>query len=131
MKQAVKEELQQATMEALTQAVNDELKQAGSLARPNASTVGGVESWLKELGLEERVKYVQKMLIQLGLADKYLQMLESEDIDVRTLLETLQVGGRLALLQLLEDAGVDKAGARARIANYVQQIVDKHSEFIQ
>ena len=88
----------------------------------------GVESWLKE---EERVKYVHKMLIQLDLADKYLQMLEREDIDVRTLLETLQVGGRLALLQLLEDAGVDKAGARARIANYVQQSVDKNSEFIQ
>jgi hypothetical protein len=128
LKQAVKEEVQQATMEALKQAVNDELKQAGSLARPNVGTVGGVEkSWLKELGLEERAKYVQKMLIQLDLADKYLQMLESEDIDVRTLLETLEVGGRPALLQLLEDAGVDKAGARARIANYVQQSVDKHS----
>ena len=91
----------------------------------------GVESWLKELGLETRVNYVKKMLIQLDLADKYLQMLAREDIDVRTLLETLQVGGRPALLQLLEDSGVDKAGARARIANYVQQSVDKHSEFIQ
>ncbi len=130
-KQAVKEEVQQATMEALKQAVNDELKQAGSLARPNVRTVGVVESWLKELGLEEEVKYVHKMLIQLDLADKYLQMLECEDIDVRTLLETLEVGGRPALLQLLENAGVNKAGARARIANYVQQSVDKHSEFIQ
>jgi hypothetical protein len=131
LKQAVKEEVQQATMQALKQAVNDELKRAGSIARPNVGTVGGVESWLKELGSEERVKYVQKMLIQLDLADKYLQMLKSEDIDVRTLLETLEVGGRPALLQLLENAGVDKAGARARIANYVQQSVDKHSEFIQ
>jgi hypothetical protein len=131
LKQAVKEEVQQATMGALKQAVNDDFKQAGSLARRNAGTVGGLESWLKEMGLEERAKYVQKMLIQLGLADKYLHMLESQDIDVITLLETLEVGGRPALLQLLEDAGVDKVGARARIANCVQQSVDKHSEFTQ
>jgi hypothetical protein len=72
-----------------------------------------------------------KNALKLNLADKYLQMLESEDINVRTLLETLEVGGRHALLQLLEDAGVDKAGARARVANCLQQIVDKHSELIQ
>jgi hypothetical protein len=48
--------------------------------------------------------------------------LESEEIEVGTLQETLAIGGRAALLQLLEDAGVDKAGPRAKISNYLQQM---------
>ncbi len=62
------------------------------------------------------------MLTILDLADSYLQKLECEKIDLGTLQGTLAFCGRPALLQSLESAGVDKAGPRDKIANYLQQL---------
>jgi hypothetical protein len=62
------------------------------------------------------------MLKELDLADKYVHALESEEIDLEILCDTLKVGGRAALVQLLQDAGVDKLGPRGKIANFVQKI---------
>jgi len=59
------------------------------------------------------------MLTRLYLADRYLQKMEREEIDLGTLQETLAICGRPALLQSLESAGVDKAGPRDKIANYL------------
>ncbi len=63
-----------------------------------------------------------EMLTELGLADQYLNRLESEEIDMSTLQETLSVGGSWTLRQVLEDAGVDKAGPRAKIVNFLQRL---------
>jgi hypothetical protein len=68
-----------------------------------------------------RGKGLSEMLTRLDLADRYLQKLECEEVDLGTLQATLAIGGRLALLQSLESAGVDKAGPRDKIANYLQQ----------
>jgi hypothetical protein len=61
---------------------------------------------------------LMEMLTKLDLADKYLQKLESKKIDVGTLQGTLAIDGRAALLQLLEDAGVDKAGPHGKILRF-------------
>jgi hypothetical protein len=63
-----------------------------------------------------------EMLTELGLADQYLNRLESEEIDMSTLQETLSVSGSWTLRQVLEDAGVDKAGPRAKIVNFLQRL---------
>jgi hypothetical protein len=77
--------------------------------------VSVVEEKAKGSGLFE-------MLTRLDLADRYLQKLECEEIDLGILQETLAISGRPALLHLLESAGVDKAGPRDKIANYLQQL---------
>jgi hypothetical protein len=63
-----------------------------------------------------------EMLTELGLADQYLHRLESEEMDMVTLQETMSISGSLTLLQVLEDAGVDKAGPRTKIVNFLQSL---------
>jgi hypothetical protein len=75
----------------------------------------------KTKGSGGKIGGLLEMLTKLDLA-RYLQKLECEEIDLGTLQETLVIGGRPALLQSLESAGVDKAGPRDKIANYLQQL---------
>jgi hypothetical protein len=63
-----------------------------------------------------------EMLTELGLADQYLHRLEYEEMDMVTLQETLSVSGSRTLLQVLQDAGVDKAGPRMKIVNFLQSV---------
>jgi hypothetical protein len=76
----------------------------------------------KAKGSGGKVGGLLEMLTRLDLADRYLQKLECEEMDLGTLQETLAFCGRPALLQSLESAGVDKAGPRDKIANYLQQL---------
>jgi len=62
---------------------------------------------------------LQKMLRVLGLADRYLETLESEMMDFDTLNSYLDNWGIDKLLHELKEVGVDKAGARMKIANYL------------
>ena len=58
---------------------------------------------------------LQKLLRVLSLADQYLEMLCSEMMDFDTLKNCLDD----KLLHELKEVGVDKAGARMKIANYL------------
>jgi len=62
---------------------------------------------------------LQKMLRVLGLADRYLETLESEMMDFDTLNSYLDNWGIDKLLHELKEVGVDKAGTRMKIANYL------------
>ena len=69
------------------------------------------------------------MLTELNLADKYRDKLESEGVDINDMKETLASRGDSALLQLLEQVGVDKVVQwttfdvhRHRIANHVSNL---------
>jgi hypothetical protein len=90
-----------------------------SVVVPQAQSV--VPTVEEPKGPRAKIGGLSEMLTRLDLADRYLQKLECEEIDIGTLQETLAIGGRPALLQSLESAGVDKAGPRDKIANYLQQ----------
>ena len=63
---------------------------------------------------------LQKMLRVLGLADKYLEILQSEMMDFNTLKNYLDNWGIDKLLHELKEVGVDKEGARMKIAKYLR-----------
>ncbi len=63
-----------------------------------------------------------EMLTELNLADKYRDKLESEGVDIKDMKETLTSRGDSALLQLLEEVGIDKVVHRHRIANHLSNL---------
>jgi len=63
---------------------------------------------------------LQKMMTCLGLADKYVKMLETADMDFDTLKTFLDDFGLDKLLHELKEAGVDKPGVRMKIASYLK-----------
>jgi hypothetical protein len=69
---------------------------------------------------EKEETSLSKILTELNLADKYLHKLESEEVDINVLIETLKRRGDSALERLLEQVGVDKAVHRHIIANHLQ-----------
>ena len=98
---------------------------------PPAVVITGSLVYGSDFGINERTegnkgKSVHgglfEMLTELGLADQYLNRLESEEMDMVTLQETLSLSGSRTLRQVLEDAGVDKAGPRAKIVNFLQRL---------
>ena len=71
---------------------------------------------------EKTQNELSEMLTELNLADKYRDKLESEGVDIKDMKETLASRGDSALLQLLEEVGVDKVVHRHRIANHLSNL---------
>jgi hypothetical protein len=71
---------------------------------------------------EKEESVLSKMLTELNLADKYLRKLESADVTIKFLNETLAAGGRKALSEALELLGVDILLHRLEIANELQRM---------
>jgi hypothetical protein len=72
---------------------------------------------------EKEESGLSKMLTELNLADKYLHKLESQEMELEILQQTLntdETGN--ALSAWLERAGVDIVGHRLKIWNYLKKM---------
>ena len=90
-------------------------RSGGALPLPAAGAAVSLVHEKSRNGLSE-------MLTELNLAEKYRDRLESEGVDIKDMKETLASRGDSALLQLLEEVGVDKVVHRHRIANHLSNL---------